>query len=143
MLPSVLQDLPLWRVQWVALPGHVQCLHVHVPHYVDLFERLVASAGGASPDASSEVLFGPEDGPIYGHLLLPGGSASLGDEVARLGKDSSAPNVGSLLRLREIRRLADGRLAVRSEFEELQRQYKHMESMKKVSARRELGRRAV
>ena len=34
-------DLPLWRVQWNALPGERQVYNVHVPHYTALFEKLV------------------------------------------------------------------------------------------------------
>ena len=112
--PAVLCDLPLWRVQWVALPGHVQCLHVHVPHYVDMFERLVAGAGGAAADEEDAVFFGA-DGPLYGHLLLPGGSASLGKDSSNLAVGTSAPTVGALMRLSEIKRLGDGRLAVRAD----------------------------
>ena len=56
-----LSDLPLWRVQWNALPGERQVYNVHVPHYTALFEKLVR---------------GPK--PWYfGHILLPGGSANL------------------------------------------------------------------
>jgi len=36
-----LSDLPLWRVQWNALPGERQVYNVHVPHYTALFEKLV------------------------------------------------------------------------------------------------------
>ena len=32
-LEGGLEDLPLWRVQWSVLPGTLQTLHVHVPHY--------------------------------------------------------------------------------------------------------------
>ena len=31
-----LADLPLWRVQWNALPGVRQVYNVHVPHYTAL-----------------------------------------------------------------------------------------------------------
>jgi len=31
-----LADLPLWRVQWNALPGERQVYNVHVPHYTAL-----------------------------------------------------------------------------------------------------------
>ena len=37
---GVLEDLPLWRVQWSVLPGFNQLLHVHVPHYTDMFSQL-------------------------------------------------------------------------------------------------------
>ena len=36
-----LADLPLWRVQWNALPGERQVYNVHMPHYTALFEKLV------------------------------------------------------------------------------------------------------
>ena len=115
--PGVLLDLPLWRVQWVALPGHSQVLHVHVPHYVHLFELLVSSstsdsAYGDLDDGS--VTFGG-DGPCFGHLLLPGGSANLDKPEAILKRGTRAPTIGTLMRLREVRRVGDGRLAVHAE----------------------------
>ena len=57
---ELLRDLPLWRVQWTALPGHVQFLHVHVPQNCDMFESLVFGAGGAAADVASSVSFGAD-----------------------------------------------------------------------------------
>ena len=51
-------------------------------------------------------------GPLFGHLLLEGGSASLGREESRLVAGTPSPTIGALMRLRELRRLGDGRLAV-------------------------------
>ena len=157
-LPGLYSDLPLWRVQWPALPGFNQILHVHVPHYVHMFESLATTAlepkGGSFTDPSwgpwGQLLCDEADeaepknapavleaheaatpsdddegveqladglrfgarGPLFGHLLLEGGSAALGKPEARLVKDGTAPTIGALMRLRELRRLGDGRLAV-------------------------------
>jgi hypothetical protein len=90
---------------------------VHVPHYVHLFELLVSSstsdsAYGDLDDGS--VTFGG-DGPCFGHLLLPGGSANLDKPEAILKRGTRAPTIGTLMRLREVRRVGDGRLAVHAE----------------------------
>jgi len=105
--PWVLRDLPLWRVQWVALPGFLMRYHVHVPHYCHMFEGLItmrdADAGSASIAATGR----------FGHLLLPGGSASLGTDAARLEFDgAAAPVIGALMEVREVERLADGKLEI-------------------------------
>ena len=49
----------------VCFPQEV--LHVHVPHYVDMFERIMA---GPRPHR-------------FAHLYLPGGSASLGKSASQ------------------------------------------------------------
>ena len=110
---GVLRDLPLWRVQWTCLPGHNQLLHVHVPHYCHMFESMVRESGNRA-EFGDRVMFGA-NGPLYGHLLLPGGSNSLGTPNSMLANGSPAPTVGTVLRLREVRRLGDGRLAIKSE----------------------------
>ena len=74
-----LSDLPLWRVQWNALPGERQVYNVHVPHYTALFEKLVR---------------GPK--PWYfGHVLLPGGSANLRDPKFALPDGPEATTLGT------------------------------------------------
>ncbi|KAK9839519.1 hypothetical protein WJX81_006943 [Elliptochloris bilobata] len=89
-----LEDLPLWRVQWAALPGTLQTLHVHVPHYAHMMETLLA---------------GPQPWRI-GHLLLPGGSANLGSPGFELRPRTRAPLVGTLLEVVGAMRAGDGRL---------------------------------
>ena len=89
----VLNDLPLWRVQWVALPGWNQQLHVHVPHYVDMLNNI-------------------GEGGLFGHLLLPGGSENLGKEQYRLVEGTDAALSGSLMAVRQLERMPDGRLLV-------------------------------
>jgi hypothetical protein len=70
--PLLLRDLPLWRVQWAALPGSREALHVHVPHYTSMFERLWR-----------------EPGPWrFGHIMLPEGSKNLGNPEFALTPDT-------------------------------------------------------
>jgi hypothetical protein len=64
----LLPDLPLWRVQWAALPGHQEVLHCHVPHYCAMFEKL----------------FRQPRPWRYGHLYLPEGSKNLGNPTYAL-----------------------------------------------------------
>ncbi|KAL4451643.1 hypothetical protein ABPG75_007305 [Micractinium tetrahymenae] len=91
-----LADVPLWRVQWVALPGHQEVLIVHVPHYTSMFERLFR---------------GPRPWR-YGHLYLPEGSANLGAPEFALRPGSKAPLAGTLMEVLQACRLGDGRLVV-------------------------------
>lgn len=95
-LPGLINDLPLWRVQWAVLPSYQEVLHVHVPHYVDLFNRLFS---------------GPRPWR-FGHLYLPGGSASLGSEDFALKSGSNAPLVGTLMEVVQAVRFPDGRLLI-------------------------------
>lgn len=102
-LPWVLRDLPLLRVPWVALPGFRQMYHVHEAHYCQMFEELVTTHGGPTAAANGR----------FGHLLLAGGSASLGTEAAQLEPEGSvAPIIGALMEVRNLDRLDDGRLVV-------------------------------
>jgi Lon protease-like protein len=95
-LPGVIPDLPLWRVQWAVLPSYQEVLHVHVPHYTDLFSRL----------------FTQKRPWRFGHLYLPGGSASLGSEAYALQNGSNAPLVGTLMEIIQAVRFPDGRLLI-------------------------------
>ena len=97
---ELIRDLPLWRVQWPASPGCSQVYNVHVPHYTHMFTTL---------DAASTALGVP--GP-FGHLLLPGGSANLGEPAYALEAGSEAPLVGVVMQVIEVAPLADGRLQV-------------------------------
>ena len=108
--PGCMLDVPLWRVQWTVLPGHISVLHVHVPHYCHMFEQMIGDAA-----ADEEIVTFGADGPQYGHLLLPGGSAALDKPESLLTRGTTAPTIGSLMRIREVRRLDSGRLAIVSE----------------------------
>ncbi|KAK3264946.1 hypothetical protein CYMTET_26342 [Cymbomonas tetramitiformis] len=91
---DILLDFPLWRVQWAALPGYRELLHVHVPHYCDMFGR---------------ILNGPKPWR-FGHLYLPGGSASLSKPDYALEHGSLSPMVGCVMQISSFKRLPDGRL---------------------------------
>jgi len=94
-----LDDLPLWRVQWNALPGERQVYNVHVPHYTALFERLVR---------------GPK--PWYfGHILLPGGSENLREPRYSLEGGEDATRLGTVMQLLAVERREDGTLTVVSQ----------------------------
>jgi Lon protease-like protein len=95
-LPGVIPDLRLWRVQWAVLPSYQEVLHVHVPHYVDLFSQL----------------FTQKRPWRFGHLYLPNGSASLGAEEYALQYGSNAPLVGTLMEIVQAVRFPDGRLLI-------------------------------
>ena len=49
---------------------------------------------------------------LFGHLLLPGGSANLGEPAYALEAGSEAPLVGVVMQVIEVAPLADGRLQV-------------------------------
>ena len=86
-----LADLPLWRVQWNALPGERQVYNVHVPHYTALFEKLVR---------------GPK--PWYfGHILLPGGSANLRIPKYALPDGPEATTLGTVMECLAVERCVE------------------------------------
>ena len=91
---ELIRDLPLWRVQWPASPACSQVYNVHVPHYTHMFSTV---------DAASRALGVPG---LFGHLLLPGGSASLGYPAFALEPGSQAPLVGVVMQLIEVEPLA-------------------------------------
>jgi Lon protease-like protein len=75
--PSIIHNLPLWRVQWTELPGYQNVLNVHVPHYTHMFRTLLSQ---------------PQQQPIYfGHVYLPGGSEQLGKPEFNLPENYNVP----------------------------------------------------
>ncbi len=89
-------NLPLWRVQWAALPGCTETLNVHVPHYAHMFMQLVS---------------GPRPWR-FGHIYLPGGSSNLGDAEYGLQPGTGAPLLGTLMEIQRLVQLRDGRLLI-------------------------------
>ncbi|GAB4819423.1 hypothetical protein N2152v2_006469 [Parachlorella kessleri] len=73
-----------------------EVLHVHVPHYCALFGRLLARPRPWR----------------FGHLYLPGGSASLGSPDFDMVPGSQAPLVGTLMEVLHAVRFPDGRLLI-------------------------------
>ena len=67
-------NLPLWRVGWIETPGRRNCLNVHEGIYTHMFESILSTQSNTND-------------PLYfGHLYLPGGTASAksGEERYRL-----------------------------------------------------------
>jgi len=91
----ILQEVPLWRVQWTELPGFQNVLNCHVPHYTHMFQK---------------VLNGPK--PWYfGHVYLPSGSKNLENEDYFLcSSNSKATHTGVLMQISDYKQLDDGRL---------------------------------
>lgn len=71
-----INNLPLWRVGWVETPGRRNCLNVHEMQYTHMFNTILSQKSSVSSDDSDGQ--GEEnDKPLYyGHLYLPGGTAS-------------------------------------------------------------------
>lgn len=109
---TVLENVPLWRVQWVEYPGSQNVLNVHVPHYTNMFQKIIHAPGGTKK--------------YFGHLYLPGGSQNLDNEEYALnthhdnenensGSSSSsqaASLTGVLMEITDWKQLDDGRLVL-------------------------------
>lgn len=94
---SLMKEVPLWRVQWTELPGFQNVLHVHVPHYTNMFLKIINS----------------NSRPMYfGHLYLPGGSDNLDNPDYALVERSSAATIGTLMQICDYEQLNDGRLVL-------------------------------
>eukprot|EP00977_Amphora_coffeiformis_P003412 scaffold630_cov174-Amphora_coffeaeformis.AAC.32 len=75
--PTIMYNVPLWRVQWTELIGYQNVLNVHVPHYTHMFRTLL--------------LQHPK--PWYfGHVFLPGGSENLGNPDYFLPEQEERPD---------------------------------------------------
>lgn len=87
--PAILYNLPLWRVQWIELPGYQNVLNVHVPHYTHMFQRLLRQGSQ----------------PLFGHVYLEEGSKNLGNpdfflpESEPLDDDDSIPDKEESIRM--------------------------------------------
>ena len=99
---TVLENVPLWRVQWTELPGYQNILNCHVPHYTHIFRRILSG----------------EQPWLFGHVFLPEGSANLSNPDFGLpnklqsSATSDATLVGTLMRISDYEELEDGRLVL-------------------------------
>eukprot|EP00543_Licmophora_paradoxa_P008643 CAMPEP_0202449834 /NCGR_PEP_ID=MMETSP1360-20130828/8530_1 /ASSEMBLY_ACC=CAM_ASM_000848 /TAXON_ID=515479 /ORGANISM="Licmophora paradoxa, Strain CCMP2313" /LENGTH=447 /DNA_ID=CAMNT_0049067893 /DNA_START=250 /DNA_END=1593 /DNA_ORIENTATION=+ len=100
----ILQNVPLWRVQWTELPGFQNVLNCHVPHYTHMFRRILSC-----PDRTKWK---------FGHVFLEGGSENLGNDLYKL-PDSTSPTTtsqatltGTLLQITDYIEQDDGRLTL-------------------------------
>jgi Lon protease-like protein len=105
---GMIQDLPLWRVPWVEVPGRSNVLNVHDPMYTNMFET---------------ILYGPKPW-CFGHLYLQGGSQNLKSsepgyrlstwndnaDYSATHQEQHSATVGCLMKISDYRRMADGRL---------------------------------
>jgi Lon protease-like protein len=94
---TIMEDLPLWRTQWTELPGFQNVLNVHVPHYTNMFQKILRS------DSKTK---------YFGHLYLPGGSENLDNPEYKLEEGSKASLTGVLMKISSYEELDDGRLVL-------------------------------
>ena len=92
-----IKALPLWRVQWNAIPGGREVYHVHVPHYTNMFEAILRSS---------------TEPRLFGHCYLTGGSENLRNKDYALEEGTKAALTGTLMEILETSRSEDGRLCV-------------------------------
>jgi Lon protease-like protein len=92
---TIMKDLPLWRVQWTELPGFQNVLNVHVPHYTNMFKKIIYS------DANPK---------YFGHIYLPGGSDNLDNPEYKLEEGTKSSMVGVLMKISDYKEMNDGRL---------------------------------
>lgn len=94
---TIMEDVPLWRTQWSELPGYQNVLNVHVPHYTNMFQKILRS------DAKTK---------YFGHLYLPGGSENLDNPDYKLEENTKASLTGVLMKITSHKELEDGRLVL-------------------------------
>jgi len=97
---AILHNVPLWRVQWVELPGLQNVLNVHVAHYTHMFLKIIYEC--------------PKPW-LYGHVYLPDGSENLGNPDYFLNPDQNKNNVtytGTLMQITDFKEQEDGRLTL-------------------------------
>ena len=121
---GIMYNLPLWRVNWVEVPGRTNCLNVHEGQYTHMFETILNSATTTDDDNGSS-----RRPTLYvGHLHLPGGFKmtrtglrqydlkSWKDEIQDKDRYATANQrsavIGSLMEITDYRRLQDGRLCI-------------------------------
>ncbi|KAL3934833.1 MAG: hypothetical protein SGBAC_009528 [Bacillariaceae sp.] len=93
---GILQNVPLFRVQWTELPGYQNILNIHVPHYTHMFRKIMA---------------GPKPWR-FGHIYLPGGSENLSNPDYALEEGTGATMMGTLMQIADAFEQEDGRLAI-------------------------------
>ena len=96
---TVMKQVPLWRVQWTELPGFQNILNVHVPHYTNMFQKIINSNNTK---------------PMYfGHIYLPGGSDNLDNTVYAMEEgNTNVTMIGTLMQISDYQQLHDGTLVL-------------------------------
>jgi hypothetical protein len=95
---SLLENVPLFRVQWTELCGYQNMLNIHEPHYTHMFRR---------------ILQGPKPWR-FGHVYLPNGSKNLYNPDFRYDNpNTKACHVGTLMQISDVMDVVeDGRLGL-------------------------------
>ena len=94
---TIIQDLPLWRVQWTELPGFQNVLNVHVPQYTNMFQK---------------ILYSDSNPKYFGQVYLPGGSDNLDNPEYRLEEGTKSTLIGVLMQIADYKQLEDGRFVM-------------------------------
>jgi hypothetical protein len=110
---TIISNLPLWRVQWTELPGSQNVLNVHVPHYTNMFQKILRGKsrewgddGSDGNDDSEDIM--KQQHHYFGHIFLPGGSENLDDPSYEL----QVGDIGTLMTISDARQQSDGRLTL-------------------------------
>lgn len=94
---GIIDNVPLFRVQWTELPGYQNILNIHVAHYTNMFRKIMA---------------GPKPWR-FGHVYLPGGSENLSNpSYAFSNSTSQATTIGTLMQISDVVEVEDGRLVM-------------------------------
>ena len=112
---ATILNLPLWRVQWTELPGSQNVLNVHVPHYTNMFQKILRGKsrrwGDTGTDGNEDERDGDGDDELvyyFGHIFLPGGSENLDNPSYTLKEG----DIGTLMKISDSRQQSDGRLTL-------------------------------
>ena len=111
---NIIENLPLWRVQWTELPGSQNVLNVHVPHYTNMFQKILKGQTKAWGDDENNDLttttddLNQESNFYFGHIFLPKGSENLDNPEYEL----QVGDVGTLMKISDSRQQSDGRLTL-------------------------------
>lgn len=106
--PTIIQNLPLWRVQWTELPGYQNMLNVWQPQYTHMFRTILGSGSAESK-------------PWYfGHVFLENGSENLYNPEYSVNdfdpitkqSNSKACLTGCLMQIVDYKENDDGRLTI-------------------------------
>ena len=93
---GLMLDVPLCRWSFEILPHQQAALNVFQPQYTHMFEALLSRPA-------------PH---YYFHVLLPGGTQSLGQSEYELKPGTEAPLAGTLMEVIHVRREPDSRLSL-------------------------------
>ncbi len=106
---NIIENLPLWRVQWTELPGSQNVLNVHVPHYTNMFQKILKGQTKAwGDDENNDDDLNQESNFYFGHIFLPEGSENLDNPEYALQEG----DVGTLMKISDSRQQSDGRLTL-------------------------------